>query len=117
LIATEESIFKTTIKEMQKIIKENQDFVYLDVPAKEAVEILKNLDQPYTLELCEDLIKAGEKTLGFYLNTINAQAAQKLLANSKPAYIKKYEEVTAWFIKHYPKAVEGKFVVFVNMCK
>lgn len=117
LIKTEESIMKTTIKEMQKIVKENQDFVYLEMPAKDAQEMLKLLGQPYTLELCNDLIVWWETVLGVYINTVNAQAVERMLAHTKPEYLAKYKNITEWFTKHYPASIEWKFVTFANMCK
>ena len=57
IIESEENILKITIKEMQKIVKENQDFLFVELPGEKAVEMLKLLGQPYTLELCKDLIE------------------------------------------------------------
>jgi len=115
LIKTEESVVKTTFKEMQRIVKENQNFLYIELPAKETKELLEMLGQPYTLELCNDLIKEGETKLGIYINTINGQAAEKLLSHTKPDYFKKYQEATNRLAKHTD--LEWKFVTFVNMCK
>jgi hypothetical protein len=42
---------------MQRIVKENQDFIFIDMDSKWTIEMLTMLDQPYTLELGNDLIQ------------------------------------------------------------
>lgn len=46
-------------KAMRRIITEKQDFVRSEVPIDEAIEWAKETDQPYKLELLNDLKKAG----------------------------------------------------------
>ena len=104
-------------KEMEKIIKEKQEFVNIDVPLKEAKDILKILGQPYTLEMCEDLGEKWEKLIGFYINTIPVNGSDKVIWHSLEGYQKKYEKVTKYFQDMFPDLFVGKFVVFANMCK
>ncbi|MBI5077391.1 threonine--tRNA ligase [Candidatus Falkowbacteria bacterium] len=53
-------------KEMRKIVKENQKFVHYVLPVKEAKAKLK--DNPYKLEMIEELAAEGEKEISFYKN-------------------------------------------------
>jgi threonyl-tRNA synthetase len=53
-------------KEMQEIIKANHPFEKKLVPAQEAQEKFKKLDQKYKVELIEDLIKEDEKQVTLY---------------------------------------------------
>ena len=41
--------------EMRKIVKENERFEYFTLPRKEAIELMKEKDEPYKVELIEDL--------------------------------------------------------------
>ncbi len=117
IIESEENILKITFKEMQKIVKENQDFLFVELPWEKAVEILELLGQPYTLELCKDLIEKWETKLGVYINTMNLQASERVLNNTKPGYIEKYKKINFRFNQIFPDLLEWKFVTFVNMCK
>lgn len=42
-------------KEMEKVIKENHKFERSDIPKKEARELFKKLDEPYKLELIDEI--------------------------------------------------------------
>jgi threonyl-tRNA synthetase len=53
-------------KEMKEIIKANYSFEKKLVPAEEALEKFKELNQTYKIELIEDLIKDGEKEVLIY---------------------------------------------------
>lgn len=53
-------------KEMKEIIKANHPFEKKLVPAEEALEKFKKLDQDYKVELIEDLLKEGEKQVTLY---------------------------------------------------
>lgn len=65
-------------EEMKKIIKEDVEFVAKEVSADEAKEIFK--DQPYKLELINDLVKYGTTDFGEIKN-LKANEAKKLKAN------------------------------------
>jgi len=51
---------------MHQIIKSNQKYERYEVASEKALDYIKGKNQPYKLELAEDLIKEGEKTLSFY---------------------------------------------------
>src|SRR3989344_5247570 len=55
-------------KRMKKIIGGNQKFEHYDVESKKAIEYIKKKNQPYKLELAQELMKEGEKKLSFYKN-------------------------------------------------
>lgn len=55
-------------EKMRAIIKEKQTFIRRDEPAQQAIEFLKKADQPYKVELVEDLTEKGEKNVSFYEN-------------------------------------------------
>lgn len=53
---------------MKEIMKEKQTFVRREEPIKQAVEFFKKVDQPYKVELVNDLAEKGTKTVSFYEN-------------------------------------------------
>lgn len=55
-------------EKMRRIAKEKQTFHRLEEPIDKAIEFLKAQNDPYKVELAEDLAKAGERTLSFYEN-------------------------------------------------
>jgi len=55
-------------KKMQKIANERQTFVRREEKADKVIEFYKKANQPYKVELVEDLEKAGEKVITFYDN-------------------------------------------------
>jgi len=55
-------------EKMRAIMKEKQTFVRKEEPADEAIEFFKQVDQPYKVNLIEDLKKEGVKTVSFYEN-------------------------------------------------
>lgn len=55
-------------EKMRRIVKEKQTFHRLEEPIDKAIEFLKAQNDPYKVELAEDLAKAGERTLSFYEN-------------------------------------------------
>jgi len=64
-----EEDLKNFQKEMEKIIKDKQKFEQFDLSVDEAKERLAN--NPYKLELIEELVKEGETTISFYRNVNN----------------------------------------------
>lgn len=113
---TEEQL-KTVTKYMQKIVKENQDFVlYTAKNAQEAKHILLlGGAQPFKHELLSEFAK-NPQPITFYLNTINAAAVEKLLSDCQTEYVQTYAEVTKYFQEKIP-ALDGRFVTFVDMCE
>lgn len=54
---------------MKEIIKSKQDFEYYEEPVQKAIEFLKAANQPYKVEIVEDLMKKeGVQTVSFYKN-------------------------------------------------
>lgn len=54
------------------------------------------------------------KIFSYYINTIPAAAKDKLLKDSKPDYIKKYEKITEYL---KPFKLGDVFVTFLDMCE
>lgn len=110
-----EDDLKEIQKIMEKIIKENQDFIRFDTDADNAKKILQDLlHQNYKLELLQDFVAQWETKISFYLNTIDIKAKDVLLKNTNAEYITKYEKITKYFQDVLP---EWKFVVFIDMCE
>lgn len=55
-------------KKMKHIVKQNQVFSGETEPVDKAIEFLKKVNQPYKVELAEDLKVQGEKEIGFQKN-------------------------------------------------
>ena len=53
-------------KEMNKLVKKNIEFIRQVLDIKKAKELFKKLDQPYKLELLNDLEKQGVKEVSIY---------------------------------------------------
>lgn len=80
-------------KVMVKIIKESQLFHKIELDYKQAKEIIKMLGEEFKIDLIDEFKKEGETKFYYYINTIPATAADKLLKDSKPEYLKKYEKI------------------------
>ena len=59
-----EEDFEKIEKEMQKIIDKNLDFIEAEITSADALELFK--DNPYKIELINELIKKGEKLTVYY---------------------------------------------------
>lgn len=57
-------------KKMKQIVKQNQSFEVLTKPIDTAIEFLKAADQPYKLEIAQDLKRDGETEVTFYENKL-----------------------------------------------
>jgi len=57
-------------KKMEKIVSQGQPFVGEKVSTDEAIRRLNDIDQPFKVELVEDLEASGEKEVGFYANLL-----------------------------------------------
>src|SRR3989338_8107583 len=53
-------------KKMKKIVTSDLKFEHSEKPSAEAKEIYQKQNNPYKVELIEDLAKSGEKTVSFY---------------------------------------------------
>ncbi len=61
---TQEDLMKIEI-EMQNIVKENLNIEKIELSAEDAVKLMENRNEPYKIELIEELQKKGEK-ITFY---------------------------------------------------
>lgn len=57
-------------KKMEHIAKQRQSFHRIDEPIDKAVLFLKGKEQPYKVEIAEDLAKEGERSVSFYENRL-----------------------------------------------
>ena len=104
-------------KQMEKIVKENQDFIVINCNDKDSKELVtKIMKQKYKEEMRSEFISLWE-SITFYVNTIHAWAKDKVLAWIDIEYLKYYEKVTEFLQKKYPEQFENKFVTFLDMCE
>ena len=80
-------------KMMVKIIKESQLFHKIELDYKQAKELIIMLGEEFKIDLIDEFKKEGETKFYYYINTIPAAAADKLLKDSKPDYITKYDKI------------------------
>lgn len=112
-----EEDLKKIQKQMEKIIKEWQDFILIEASNNDAIDIVKNLMwQQYKNELMQWFMQDWEN-ITFYVNTIVAAAKDNLLKWINPKYIEYYEKITDYLQKKYPSKFEWKFVTFLDMCE
>ena len=104
-------------KYMQKIIKEKQDFIHFVLPAKEALLLLEELDEPYKIELAKDLIEEWEKEISFYANVkkTSEDFIQKIPEDNKRKYLELLQKVKKSF--WLDKFVWEQAIFFLDMCK
>ena len=121
LFSSEKQIKEEDLKkiqnQMEKIVKENQDFVLFSLPddtsKKLVVELMK---QKYKEEMRSEFAAAWEE-ITFYANTIVEWAKDALLRGINQEYIKYYEGVTKYLQELFPEKFNGKFVTFLDMCE
>ncbi len=112
-----EEDLKKIQKQMEKIVKEGQDFVLIQANNQDATEIIQNLMwQQYKNDLMQWFMKDGEN-ITFYVNTIVAAAKDNVLRGINPEYLSYYEKVTDFLQKKYPDKFQDKFVTFLDMCE
>ncbi|HKL43675.1 MAG TPA: threonine--tRNA ligase [Candidatus Absconditabacterales bacterium] len=121
LFSTEKQIKEEDLKkiqnQMEKIVKEGQEFVFLDVEEKDSHDLVNNImKQQYKDEMRREFVKEGEN-ITFYVNTIVAAAKENLLRGVDEKYIKYYESITEYLQKKYPGKFDDKFVTFLDMCE
>ena len=111
-----EEDLKELNKIMQKITKENQNFIKINSDYKLAKEIIWILWENFKIELLEEFKQKWETDFSFYLNTIPVVAKDKLLKDSKKWYLEKYEKITKQAIDKW--WIDDKFfVTFIDMCE
>ena len=121
LFSTEKQIKEDDLKniqnQMEKIVKEWQDFIFLQVDEKDSHELVNEvMNQQYKDEMRREFIKEWE-SITFYVNTIVAAAKDNVLRWVDADYIKYYEEITTYLQKKYPGKFDDKFVTFLDMCE
>ncbi|MFA5747882.1 MAG: threonine--tRNA ligase, partial [Candidatus Absconditabacterales bacterium] len=115
-IEFKEENLKELNKFMQKITKENQQFVKIDTDYKQSKEIIEIMEQDFKVELLDEFKSQGESVFSFYINLIPAVAVERLLKDSKPEYKIKYEKITKIAID-YGLTTKDYFVTFIDMCE
>lgn len=87
---------------MREIIEENQKFVQMKKPLKQAIELLKKMKQPYKIELAKELGEAGEKKASFYINkgAGGAGGAEKFIDLCAGPHVKSTGEIKAFKLTH-----------------
>ena len=116
-IEISETHLKKIEKEMQNIIKQNQDFIQFKLPVEESKKLLEQLWETYKLELINDLIeKENIKEVSFFANIKNLPEnfIEKQDENKK-AYLKKLEQIKKEF--NLEKFIENNSLLFLDMCK
>ncbi len=112
-----EEDLKKIQSQMEKIIKENQDFVGFALPDAESQKLVLDLmKQQYKEEMRSEFAAAGEE-ITFWANTIVESAKDALLKGINPDYIAYYQTVTDFLQSRFPEQFAGKFVTFLDMCE
>ena len=112
-----EEDLKRIQSQMEKIIKENQDFVGFSLPDAESQKLVLDLmKQQYKEEMRSEFAAAGEE-ITFWANTIVESAKDALLKGINPDYIAYYQTVTNFLQSRFPEQFAGKFVTFLDMCE
>jgi len=112
-----EEDLKKIQSQMEKIIKENQDFVGFSLPDAESQKLVLDLmKQQYKEEMRSEFAAAGEE-ITFWANTIVESAKDALLKGINPDYIAYYQTVTDFLQSRFPEKFAGKFVTFLDMCE
>ena len=112
-----EEDLKRIQSQMEKIIKENQDFVLVQATAEEAKTIVQDLMmQEYKNEMMQEFLQGGE-AITFYVNTIVDAAKEPILKGINADYLDYYQRITDFLQKQYPDQFSGKFVTFLDMCE
>lgn len=112
-----EEDLKRIQSQMEKIIKENQDFIGFSLPDTESQKLVLDLmKQQYKEEMRAEFAAAGEE-ITFWANTIVESAKDALLKGINPDYIAYYQSVTDYLQARFPEQFAGKFVTFLDMCE
>ncbi len=111
-----ESDLKIIQKDMEKIIKQKQEFSYIITDIKKAKKINEMSHQEYKNEIVDDFIDEWNEQITFYINTIPTQAKDAFLKWCNQGYISIYEKITQHFQKNH-NLEEEKFITFIDMCQ
>lgn len=106
---------------MVKIVKENQPFHRIELDYQQAKEIITMLGEEFKIDLIDEFKANGETVFSYYLNTIPLAAKDKLLKDTKPGYLERYEKINKYLttlnLKLKTLNLENNFVVFLDMCE
>jgi len=103
--------------QLEKIVKEWQDFILLSMDDKDSKELVtKIMKQKYKEEMRAEFVQGGEN-ITFYVNTIASAAKDSMLRWINKDYISYYQSVTDYLQKKYPGKFDSKFVTFLDMCE
>lgn len=116
-----EENLKELNKMMVKIVKESQIFHRIDLNYEQAKEIITMLGEEFKIELIDEFKANGETVFSYYLNTIPLAAKDKLLKDTKPGYLERYEKINK-YLKTLDLGLstfdlENNFIVFLDMCE
>ena len=112
-----EEDLKKIQSQMEKIIKENQDFIGFALSDAESQKlVLELMKQQYKEEMRAEFAAAGEE-ITFWANTIVESAKDALLKGINADYIAYYQSVTDYLQARFPDQFSGKFVTFLDMCE
>lgn len=111
-----EDNLKDLTKMMQKIIKENQPFHRIETAYDQAKEIIKIMWEEFKIELLDEFKSQGETVFSFYINTLPQEAKDRLLKDSKPWYLEKYNKINEYLVS-IKAIVEKDFATFIDMCE
>ena len=112
-----EEDLKRIQSQMEKIIKENQDFVGFALPDAESQKLVLDLmKQQYKEEMRAEFAAAGEE-ITFWADTIEESVKDALLKGINADYIAYYQSVTDYLQARFPDQFAGKFVTFLDMCE
>ncbi len=121
LFSSEKQIKEEDLKkiqnQMEKIVKENQDFVLFSLSDDESKKLVVDLMKQKYKEEMRSEFAANWEEITFYANTIVDGAKDALLRGIDPEYIAYYEKVTAYLQEKFPEKHNGKFVTFLDMCE
>ncbi len=103
-------------KQINKIIKENQDFISISTTPEFAKKINTKLWQDLKNELIDEFVEENQSSISFSINTIDASLKDKVLKDIDKEYINFYEEITKFAQENFDFP-EDKFITFMDMCR
>lgn len=91
-VAINDESLKEIEKKVKNLIKQNQKFEAYKLPVAEAVAFLKSKNEPYKVEMAEDLAAKGETEIGFYKN-IAQNGAETFVDMCRGPHVEKTSEL------------------------
>src|SRR3989338_2164875 len=89
-----EDDLKAIEKKMRQIIGQNQKMEHYTEAVDTSIKYIKSKNQPYKLEMAEELKEEGEKKLSFY-SMVDAAGAKKFTDLCKGPHVKSTREIGA----------------------